>query len=180
MAAPRPVLDRVSERRRAAALARHYRDVEELSIAEIARRLGRAPATVKAYLYDPTGEKARAVKARYRGNCRSCGADTSPRNGKGDAYPYCHRCRPGAAVRNGRASGSATRCADGPSATAARRRRMTGRARTPAGAETRRCGGSSPATGPHRPRWASCTEPGPVPWPTPSRTQPSRLPTGTA
>src|SRR4051794_18760782 len=56
-------LDRVAERRRAAALARHYRDSEELSIGEIARRLGRAPATVKAYLYDPTGDKARAVKA---------------------------------------------------------------------------------------------------------------------
>ena len=46
--------DRVAERRRAAALARHYRDQESLSIAEIARRLGRAPATVKAYLYDPS------------------------------------------------------------------------------------------------------------------------------
>ena len=92
----RPV-DRVAERRRAAALARHYRDSEQLSIAEIARRLGRAPATVKAYLYDPTGEKARAVKARYRGTCRSCGATTSPRNGKHDAHAYCHRCRPGAA-----------------------------------------------------------------------------------
>jgi predicted transcriptional regulator len=57
--------DRVSERRRAAQLARHYRDQENLTIAEIARRLGRAEATVKAYLYDPTGEKARAVKARY-------------------------------------------------------------------------------------------------------------------
>jgi hypothetical protein len=91
-------LDRVAERRRAAALARHYRDNEELSIGEIARRLGRAPATVKAYLYDPTGEKARAVKARYRGTCRSCGAATSPRNGKGDAHAYCHRCRPGAAA----------------------------------------------------------------------------------
>jgi hypothetical protein len=54
---------------------------------------------VKAYLYDPTGEKARAVKARYRGYCRNCGADTSPRNGKGDAYLYCRRCRPGAAAR---------------------------------------------------------------------------------
>ena len=98
-AAPRPVLDRVSEHRRAAALARHYRDLERLSIAEIAHRLGRAPATVSAYLYDPTGEKARAVKARYRGYCRTCGADTSPRNGKGDAYQYCRRCRPGAAAR---------------------------------------------------------------------------------
>ncbi len=97
-AAPQHELDRVTERRRAAALARHYRDVEELSIAEIARHLGRAPATVKAYLYDPTGEKARAVKARYRGYCRTCGADTSPRNGKGDAYLYCRRCRPGAAT----------------------------------------------------------------------------------
>ena len=43
-------VDRVRERRRAAALARHYRDVEDLSIKEIARRLGRAEATVKAYL----------------------------------------------------------------------------------------------------------------------------------
>ena len=42
--------DRVLERRRAAALARHYRDEEGLSIAEIARRLGRANATIKAYL----------------------------------------------------------------------------------------------------------------------------------
>jgi transposase len=64
-------VDRVRERRRAAAVARHYRDEEDLSIAEIARRLGRAEATVKAYLYDPTGEKARAVKARYVGVCRA-------------------------------------------------------------------------------------------------------------
>ena len=48
------VSDRVSERRRAAALARHYREQESLTIAEIARRLGRAEATVKAYLYDPS------------------------------------------------------------------------------------------------------------------------------
>ena len=94
-----PAGDRVRERRKAAALARHYRDEESLSIAEIARRLGRAEATVKAYLYDPTGEKARAVKARYVGVCRGCGAYTQPRNGKGDAYAYCKACHPGAAER---------------------------------------------------------------------------------
>jgi DNA-binding NarL/FixJ family response regulator len=41
--------DRVLERRPAVALARHYREAEGLSIAQIAERLGRAPATVMAY-----------------------------------------------------------------------------------------------------------------------------------
>src|SRR6202165_6178535 len=91
--------ERVSERRPAVALASHYREAEGLSIAQIAERLGRSPATIKAYFYDPTGEKARAVKARYRGVCRGCGADTQPRNGKGDAYAYCKACRPGAIER---------------------------------------------------------------------------------
>jgi hypothetical protein len=48
---------------------------------------------------DPTGEKARAVKARYVGVCRGCGAYTQPRNGKGDAYAYCKACHPGAIER---------------------------------------------------------------------------------
>jgi len=61
----RPPLDRVRERRRAVALARHYRDAEGLSIRQIADRLGRSPATIKAYFYDPTGERARTVKAQY-------------------------------------------------------------------------------------------------------------------
>jgi AcrR family transcriptional regulator len=88
--------DQVVERHSAVALARHYREFEGLSIRHIAARLGRSPATVKAYFYDPTGEKARAVKARYQGVCRGCGADTQPRNGKGDAYAYCKACHPGA------------------------------------------------------------------------------------
>jgi hypothetical protein len=90
------VPDRVKERRRAVQLARHYREAEGLSIAQIAQCLGCSPATVKAYFYDPTGEKAKAVKARYQGVCRGCGAPTQPRNGKGDAYAYCKNCHPGA------------------------------------------------------------------------------------
>jgi AraC-like DNA-binding protein len=93
------VRDRVHERRRAVALARHFREAEGLSIAQIADRLGRSPATIKAYFYDPTGDKARAVKARYQGLCRGCGAYTQPRNGKGDAYAYCKLCHPGAIQR---------------------------------------------------------------------------------
>jgi hypothetical protein len=46
--------DRVVERRRAVSLARHYREFEGLSIRQIADRLGRSPATIKAYFYDPS------------------------------------------------------------------------------------------------------------------------------
>jgi hypothetical protein len=44
--------NRVAERRRAVALARHYPEFEGLSIRQIADRLARSPATVKAYFYD--------------------------------------------------------------------------------------------------------------------------------
>jgi hypothetical protein len=49
--------------------------------------------------WDPTGDNARAVKGRYVGLCRACGAYTQPRNGNGDAYRYCKRCHPGAIER---------------------------------------------------------------------------------
>jgi hypothetical protein len=49
-----PGYDRVLERRRAVALARHFREAEGLSIGQIADRLGRSPATIKAYFYDPS------------------------------------------------------------------------------------------------------------------------------
>ena len=60
------MLDRVTERRRAAQLARHYRDQEGLAIAEIARRLGRAEATAKAYLYDPSDANKRPTDSPTR------------------------------------------------------------------------------------------------------------------
>jgi DNA-directed RNA polymerase specialized sigma24 family protein len=58
--------DRVQERRRAVALARHYCDDEGLSIAEIARRVGRAEATVKAYFYDPSYANKRPTDSPTR------------------------------------------------------------------------------------------------------------------
>jgi hypothetical protein len=73
--------------------AQHYRH-QGRSIAEIARLLEQAPATIKAYLYDPTGERARATKARYRGTCQSCSAVTSGADGKGRASRHCQRCKP--------------------------------------------------------------------------------------
>jgi hypothetical protein len=71
-----------------------------LSIVETAEGLGRSAATVKAYFYDPTGEKAKAVKARYVGVCRGCGRPhPAAQRHKGDAYAYCKRCHPGAIER---------------------------------------------------------------------------------
>ena len=124
---------RVLERRRAVALACHYREFEGLSIRQIAERLGRSPATVKAYFYDPTGEKVQAVKQRYLGLCRGCGAYTQARNGKGDAYAYCKACHSGAIQRRWTRELVLPHCASGGFPTAARRRRITGRARTRGG-----------------------------------------------
>ncbi|MGZ4322899.1 MAG: helix-turn-helix domain-containing protein [Solirubrobacteraceae bacterium] len=58
--------DRVAERRRAVALARHFREAEGLSIAQIAKRLGRSPATVKAYFYDPSHANKRPTDSPTR------------------------------------------------------------------------------------------------------------------
>jgi AraC-like DNA-binding protein len=93
-------MSRVLERRRAVALARHYREFEGLSIRQIADRLGRSPATVKAYFYDPTGENARAGKARYARVCRGCGAYPQPPNGEGDAPRSGNHCHPAAIARS--------------------------------------------------------------------------------
>jgi hypothetical protein len=84
---------RVAERRQAAALAEHYGEVERLSVAEIAARLGRKPATVRSYIYDPDASKARALKDSYRGRCEGCGAPTSGGDGPGRAKALCARCR---------------------------------------------------------------------------------------
>ena len=56
-----------TERRRSVGMVRDFRRVEGPSIAQIANGQGRSPATVKVYLYDPTCQKALAVKALYQG-----------------------------------------------------------------------------------------------------------------
>ena len=139
------------ERGRAVALARHFREAEGLSIAQIAARLGRPPATIKAYFYDPTGEKARAVKARYLGVCRGCGAHTQPRNGKGDAYAYCKACHPGAdrAALDSRASARVDD-STGSGDSGGCRRPTTGQPRTRGGVGERRSSGSRAGSGQRR------------------------------
>jgi transcriptional regulator with XRE-family HTH domain len=61
-----PGYDRVIERRRAVALAHHFREAEGLSIAEIAERLGRSPTTIKAYFYDPSHANKRPTDSPTR------------------------------------------------------------------------------------------------------------------
>jgi hypothetical protein len=80
-------------RRRNVLLAQHHRQ-QGWSIAQIAQLLNRAPATVRGYLHDPTGEKAKARKAGYAGACERCGAPTSGADGKGRASRHCQRCKP--------------------------------------------------------------------------------------
>jgi len=58
--------DRVFERRRAVALALHFRETEGLSIAQIAERIGRSPATIKAYFYDPSYANKRPTHSLTR------------------------------------------------------------------------------------------------------------------
>jgi DNA-binding NarL/FixJ family response regulator len=60
------VVDRVVERRSAVALARHYREFDGLAVRQIADRLGRSPATVKAYFYEPSSANKRPTDSPTR------------------------------------------------------------------------------------------------------------------
>ena len=162
------MLDRVTERRRAAQLARHYRDQEGLSIAEIARRLGRAEATINAYLsIRPAIRHARSRRAA--GECVAA-AGRRPRHGTARATPtrIANAAIPARLRRNGPGNGFAKRCAHGERATALRRRPTTGRALTHAGAAPRRSNDYKPENGPRRPLSSMCTRAGRRPSRTPS------------
>ena len=90
---------------------------------------------------------------------------------RGAAVTWTHPAR---LPRNGPRNGFAKRCAHGERATALRRPRTTGRARTHAGAAAKRSNDYRPANGPHRPLSSICTGPGRPPAPTPSAV-PERL-----
>ena len=79
------ISDCVVERRRAVALARHFREAEGLSIARSAERLGRSPATIKA---SSTSRRARRQvrSRRVTSGCAGAAALHAAGNGKGDAY----------------------------------------------------------------------------------------------
>jgi transcriptional regulator with XRE-family HTH domain len=47
-------------------VARHFREAEGLSIAQIAERLGRSPATIKAYFYAPSHANKRPTDSPTR------------------------------------------------------------------------------------------------------------------
>jgi len=98
------------------------------------------------------------VKRRYQGVCRGCGAPTTARGGKGDAYAFCKNCHPGAIAPMRTREGCATRCTSGASDTAGLPRQPTGRGRTPADAAAQHSSGCELATG--RPRRPSLTSTG--------------------
>lgn len=86
-------VDRVPRSR--AALAedvRRIRDAEGLPWREIAQRLGISTSYASELGTDPLGEKTRARKESYRGECVDCGAPTSGSDGAENAPKRCAKC----------------------------------------------------------------------------------------
>jgi hypothetical protein len=169
--------DRVNERRRAAQLARHYRDQEHLTITEIARRLGRAEATVKAYLYATIRPARKRARSRPATRASAAAAARRPRRAAVRARPtrFASAAIPARSRQPGRASGCATPCAPGERCTGVRRPRRTGLARTRGGAVARRPNAGATGTGRRPRRSSTCTAPGRRRGPTPSlTTEPKR------
>ena len=110
-----------------------------------------------------------ARSRRATGECVAA-AGRPQRPGTAGAMPtrIANAAIPARLRRNGHGNGFAKRCALGERATALRRPRMTGRARTHADAGAKRSHDYRPQNGPRRPLSAICTELGRRPSPTPS------------
>ena len=92
----RAPIDRVADRQRAVLLARHCREAEGLTIAQIAQRLGRSAATVKGYFYDPSYAGKRPSRLAAAAGCserttRRSGADNGPRSTRLPQPWHCAR-----------------------------------------------------------------------------------------
>ena len=85
--------ERTITRRRNVLLAQQHR-AQGWSIDQIAHLLERTPSTIRGYLHDPSGARAKARKAGYAGQCERCGAPTSGADGKDRASRHCQRCKP--------------------------------------------------------------------------------------
>jgi len=144
-------------------VARHFREAEGLSITQIADRLGRSPATIKAYSMPPPGRR----RGRSRRATRVSVAVAAPTPSRATARATRTRtARPATpALPNGDGPVSAClmRCASGARSTVGCPRRMTGRARTHAGAREMRSSASSKDDGRRRASSAVTSELGPPP-----------------
>ncbi len=167
------MLDRVTERRRAAQLARYYRDEEGLVCRSprslvgwgAQKQLSRRISTIR-----PAIRHGRSRRAT--GECVAAAA-RPPRRGTARATPtrIANAAIPARSSGNGPGNGFAKRCAHGERATALRRPRPTGRAPTHAGAAAKRSNDYMPENGPRRPLSPICT---------PAGRRPSRMPSAAA
>jgi hypothetical protein len=76
------------------------REIAQILSAEFGEEV--AVGTVRNYLWDRDGEKARTIKEGYRGACKQCGEPTSGGDGPRQARDYCQRhkhLRPASALR---------------------------------------------------------------------------------
>jgi hypothetical protein len=62
-----------------------------LTPAEVAVEVGMSVGGVRSVLWDPDGSKQRAVRARYKGECVDCGAETRS-SGTSKPSPRCPSC----------------------------------------------------------------------------------------
>jgi len=154
------VSDRVEERRRAVQLARHYREAEGLSIAQIAQRLGRSPARSRRTSTTPPARRPRRSRPATRASAAAAAPPPSPATAKATPTPTASAATPAPPRRNGRANECATQCTRGVSDTGRRHRHMTGRAHTRADGARRRSPDSPKVTGPPPAPSPTSTAPG--------------------
>ncbi len=162
------MLDRVTERRRAAQLARHYREQEGCrSRRSLVGWDAQTPPSRAISTIRPAIRHARS--RRDIGECVAA-AGRPPRPGTARATPtrIANAAIPARLRGSGPGNGFARRCALGERATALRRPPTTGREPTHAGAEAKRSNDYEPENGPRRPPSSSCTGPGRRPSRTPS------------